>query len=161
MIDVYYVCAVFLRFRCMCFGNRKERMNLAGWFYLVYTRLVWLLFQNSRIKFDRSLKMSNKGNLQNQLQNLCARNLDEFNEVFDCVIRDYSRTHYCSATVANHRLITVISFVAKSCIYPWRGFENRLHLILHVESRTRILESLEWNQTVYVFTFPHQWLDSW
>ena len=36
--------------------------------------------------------------------------LEESNKVFDRAIRGW----YCSITVANHRLITVIKFVAKS-----------------------------------------------
>ena len=38
---------------------------------------------------------------------------------------------YCSITVVNHRLITVIRFVAKNYIHPWKGFANRLYLVLH------------------------------
>ena len=38
---------------------------------------------------------------------------------------------YCSITVANHRLIIVIRFVAKNYIHFWIFFINRLHLILH------------------------------
>ena len=38
---------------------------------------------------------------------------------------------YCSITVANHRLIIVIRFVAKNYIHPWNDFANRLHLVLH------------------------------
>ena len=57
--------------------------------------------------------MLNKVNLQNQLQNTCARNAEESNEAFDRVIREW----YCSITVANHRLITVIRFVVKNYIY--------------------------------------------
>ena len=38
---------------------------------------------------------------------------------------------YCSITVANHQLITVIRFVSKSYTHPWKGFTNRLHLVLH------------------------------
>ena len=37
--------------------------------------------------------------------------------------------HFC-ITVANHRLITVIRFVAKSYTHFWRGFANRLHLVV-------------------------------
>ena len=40
----------------------------------------------------------------------CARNPEESNETFDRVIRGW----YCSITVVNHRLITVIRFVAKN-----------------------------------------------
>ena len=38
---------------------------------------------------------------------------------------------YCSITVANHRLITIIRFVVKSYTHPWKGFANKLHLVLH------------------------------
>ena len=38
---------------------------------------------------------------------------------------------YCSITIANHWLITVIRFVAKSYTHPWKDFANRLHLVLH------------------------------
>ena len=38
---------------------------------------------------------------------------------------------YCSITVTNHQLITVIRFVVKSYTHSWRDFANRLHLILH------------------------------
>ena len=38
---------------------------------------------------------------------------------------------YCSITVANRRLITVIRFVVKSYIYPWKDFANKLRLVLH------------------------------
>ena len=34
-------------------------------------------------------------------------------------------------TVANHRLITVIRFVAKSYTHPLKCFANRLYLVLH------------------------------
>ena len=52
----------------------------------------------------------NKASLQNQLQNPCARNPEESNEIFDRAIGRW----YCSITVANHQLIIVIRFVAKS-----------------------------------------------
>ena len=38
---------------------------------------------------------------------------------------------YCSITVANHELITVIRFVAQSCTHPWKDFTNKLHLVFH------------------------------
>ena len=38
---------------------------------------------------------------------------------------------YYNITVANHRLITVIRFVAKSYTHPWIFFANRLHLVHH------------------------------
>ena len=38
--------------------------------------------------FDRPLGVSNKVSLQNQLQNPCARNHDESNEVFGRVVRE-------------------------------------------------------------------------
>ena len=39
--------------------------------------------------------------------------------------------YYCSITVVNHQLITVIRFVAKSYIRLWKDFVNRLHLALY------------------------------
>ena len=50
-------------------------------------------------------------------------------------------------TVANHRLIIVIWFIAKSYTHPWRDFANRLHLVLHAEARISVLGNLERNQT--------------
>ena len=41
-------------------------------------------------------------------------NLEESNEVFDRAFRGW----YCSITVANHRLITVIRFVTKNYTHP-------------------------------------------
>ena len=38
---------------------------------------------------------------------------------------------YCSITVANHQLITTITFVVKSYTHPWKGFANKLRLVLH------------------------------
>ena len=38
---------------------------------------------------------------------------------------------YCSITVANHRLITVIRIVAKSYTHLWKDFANKLRLVLH------------------------------
>ena len=42
---------------------------------------------------------------------------------------------YCSITVANHQLITVIIFISKSYTHPWKSFANRLHLVLYAEVR--------------------------
>ena len=42
---------------------------------------------------------------------------------------------YCSITVAHHQLITVIRFISKNYIRPWKDFTNRLHLILHAKIR--------------------------
>ena len=42
---------------------------------------------------------------------------------------------YCSITVANHQLITVIRFISKIYIRPWNDFANRLHLVLHAKIR--------------------------
>jgi len=54
---------------------------------------------------------------------------------------------YCSITVANHWLVTVIRFVVKSYTHPWKSFANRLHLTLHAGGilfsrnvRARIIE---------------------
>ena len=38
---------------------------------------------------------------------------------------------YCSITVVNYRLITVITFVVKSYTHPWKNFANKLCLVLH------------------------------
>jgi len=38
---------------------------------------------------------------------------------------------YCSITVVNHQLITVIRFAAKNYTHPWKSFANRLRLVLH------------------------------
>ena len=38
---------------------------------------------------------------------------------------------YCSITVANHRLITVIRFVVKNYTHPWKDFANKIRLVLH------------------------------
>ena len=53
--------------------------------------------------------VSNKVSLQNQLQTPRARDPEESNETFDARLEN----GYCSITVANHRLIIVIRFVAK------------------------------------------------
>ena len=73
----------------------------------------------------------------------------EPNEAFDRTIRG----GYCSITVANHRLITVVKFIVKSYIHPWKFFVNRLYLVLHAEARRAALGSLEWepNRAVIVF----------
>ena len=39
--------------------------------------------------------------------------------------------NYCSINVANHELITIIRFVAKSYTHPWKSFANKLHLGAH------------------------------
>ena len=39
---------------------------------------------------------------------------------------------YCSITVVNHQLITVIRFVVKSYSHPWKGFANKFRLVLYV-----------------------------
>ena len=38
---------------------------------------------------------------------------------------------YCSITVANYQLITVIRFISKSYTHPYKNFANKLHLVLH------------------------------
>ena len=38
---------------------------------------------------------------------------------------------YCSITVANHRLITIIRLVVKSYTHPWKDFTNKLRLVLY------------------------------
>ena len=49
---------------------------------------VWLSALESVSKFWLVITMLNKVSLQNQLQNPCARNHEESNEVFDRVIRE-------------------------------------------------------------------------
>ena len=44
------------------------------------------------MKFDHSLKVSNKSSLQNQLQNSCDRNPNESNEATKTVYKTNSRT---------------------------------------------------------------------
>ena len=58
--------------------------------------------------------VSNKVSLQNQFQNPRASDPEESNEAFDCAIRGW----YCSITVVNYQLITIIRFVVKSFIHP-------------------------------------------
>ena len=58
--------------------------------------------------------VSNKVSLQNQLQNPRASDPEESNEAFDRTIRGL----YCSITVANYRLITIIRFVVKNYTHP-------------------------------------------
>ena len=57
----------------------------------------------------------------------CATPRDESNEAFDARLEN----GYCSITVANHGLITVIRFVAQNCTHPWKGFANKFRLVLH------------------------------
>ena len=38
---------------------------------------------------------------------------------------------YCSITVVNHRLITVLRFVVKSYIHPWKDFTNKFRLVFY------------------------------
>ena len=56
----------------------------------------------------------NKVSLQNQLQNPRASDPEESKKAFAVRLED----SYCSITVANHWLITVIKFVAKSYTHP-------------------------------------------
>ena len=71
--------------------------------------------------------MSNKINSQNQLKNFALGILKNLMRSLTAWLKN----GYCSITVANHWLITVIKFVAKSYIHPWKDFTNRLHLALH------------------------------
>ena len=61
-------------------------------------RIVALVNSN---KFWPLIMVSNKISLQNQLQNSLA-----------------NEDGYCSITIANYRLITVIRFIAKSYTHP-------------------------------------------
>ena len=38
---------------------------------------------------------------------------------------------YYSITVANHKLIIVIKFIAQSCTHLWKKFANKFHLVQH------------------------------
>jgi len=38
---------------------------------------------------------------------------------------------YCSITVVNHRLITIIRFIVKNYTHPWKDFANKFRLVLH------------------------------
>jgi len=69
----------------------------------------------------------NKASLQNQLQNPTLETLKNLMRPLTVWLED----DYCSIAVANYRLITVITFVAKSYIHPWKDFANRLNLVLH------------------------------
>ena len=40
---------------------------------------------------------------------------------------------YCSIAVANHRLIIINRFIAKSYIHLWKSFVNKFYLVLHAE----------------------------
>ena len=66
-------------------------------------------------------------------------------EAFDRTIRGW----YCSITVANHRLIIVIRFVAKSYTHPWKDFANKPRLVLHTfkkKFRELCVLPCYWNQ---------------
>ena len=58
--------------------------------------------------------VSNKGSLQNQLQNPALVILKNLMSTLTARLED----GYCSITIANHRLITVIRFVAKNYTHP-------------------------------------------
>jgi hypothetical protein len=65
------------------------------------------------------IRVLNKDNLQNYLHNPRANSRDDSNEVFDRTI------------TGNHWFINLISFVTQSYTYLWKGFANRLYLVLH------------------------------
>ena len=46
--------------------------------------------------------------------------------------------NYCSITVTNHRLITIIRFIAKSYIHLWKSFVNKFYLVLHAEPKRHV-----------------------
>ena len=58
--------------------------------------------------------VSNKVSLQNQLQNSALVTLNNLMRPLTARLED----DYCSITVVNHRLITVIRFVAKNYTHP-------------------------------------------
>ena len=106
--------------RVACYSSQPANSSLrATWLRLVCSILVvtvWPL-----------ITVSNKISLQNQLQNPALVTLKNLMRSLTARLED----GYCSITVANHRLVTVIRFVAKSCTHPWKGFANRLHLVHH------------------------------
>ena len=69
--------------------------------------------------------VSNKVSLQNQLQNPALVTLNNLMRPLTARLED----DYYSITVANHRLINVIRFVAKNYTIS-KNFINRLHLVL-------------------------------
>jgi len=81
--------------------------------------------------------VSNKVNLQNQFQNPALVTLNNLMRPLTARLED----GYCRITVANHRLITVIRFVAKSYTHPYKDFANRLHLVHLVLHACQILFS--------------------
>jgi len=54
---------------------------------------------------------------------------------------------YCSITVVNYGLITVIRFVAQSCTHMWKGFANKFRLVLHVCKIFFVARVAQANQT--------------
>ena len=55
---------------------------------------------------------------------------------------------YCSITVVNHQLIIAIRFVAQSYTHPWKGFANKLHLILHAWKILRVARIAQMNSKI-------------
>ena len=88
------------------------------WLY-IYTASVLLHLRPCLVKIYRITVAHLTTNLEYQVKfnykttsTTPCKSRDESNEAFDCAIRGW----YCSFTVANHQLITIIRFVSKS--YP-------------------------------------------
>ena len=71
--------------------------------------------------------MSNKFSLQNQLRIPALVTLKNLMRSLTARLEN----GYCSITVANPQLITVIRFVSKSYTHPWKNFANKFRLVLH------------------------------
>ena len=76
--------------------------------------LLWMLSSARNSKFWPLITVSNKTSLQNQLQNPVLVTLKNLMRPLTARLE----AGYCSITVVNHRLITVIRFVAKSYTHP-------------------------------------------
>jgi len=59
---------------------------------------------------------------------------------------------YCSITVANHQLITVIRFIERSYIHPWKAFAKRLYLARYICKIPFYKIQEEANQTRPIFS---------
>ena len=80
--------------------------------YYIQSRLVCAVLVNSdTLTVNYDIKQSQFAKLISEPR---ANDPEESNEVFDRVIRGW----YCSITGTNHRLITVVRFVAKNYTHP-------------------------------------------
>ena len=64
---------------------------------------------------------------------------------------------YCNITVANHVLITIIRFVAKSYTHPWIDFANKLHLVAYAYKISFVAQIMLANQTRQQYRKPFAW----